>query len=126
MIYICNRCKCNFMLFWYIFSSINNEYALGKTCWALQESQGNRVVRESQRGRGGEGVQTQRQKQKNLRAIGSQGDSRRKRGNKRKQKLFPLWRKISRLWVNQLTSMRHLHLQQPTFLQSHPHSLKWL
>lgn len=52
VIYICNRCKSNFMLFCYIFSGINNEYAPGKACWALQQSQGNRVVREREVGRG--------------------------------------------------------------------------
>lgn len=36
-------------MFRYIFSGINNEYAPGKACWALRESQGNRVVRERQR-----------------------------------------------------------------------------
>lgn len=46
------------MLFWYILSGINNEFAPGKACWALQESQGNRVVRESWRERGGEHTET--------------------------------------------------------------------
>ncbi len=50
------------MLFWYIFSGINNEYAPGKACWALQESQGNRAVRETQGERDGESEQTEKLK----------------------------------------------------------------